>query len=152
LGSIRIYTLQQRNKHENQKFKNSREVRSKIGGRGKAAVTTSVVESEPKPKLEHAKVFKSLFPTAGAALLDFFLIFRGYDYTEAELARRTHLTHKTISKELVNLTNEDILKITRIVGRSKMYALNSDSPKTKILIQYSDMVIKKAYENLKTTT
>lgn len=37
-----------------------------------------------------------------------------------------------------------------------MYALNSDSPLVTALIQYSDIVIKKAYENLaasaKTTT
>jgi hypothetical protein len=117
-------------------------------------VTTELVESEPKlePKLEDAKVFKSLFPTAGASLLDFFLIFRSYDYTEADLVRRTHLTPKTVSKELVNLTNEGILKITRTVGRSKMYALNNDSPKTKILIQYSDIVIMKAYESLAEAT
>jgi DNA-binding transcriptional ArsR family regulator len=123
-------------------------------------VTIEVVESV-KPKLrlksksesnEHAKVFESLFPTAGASLLDFFLVFRAYDYTEAELVRRTHLTPKTVSKELLNLTNKDILKITRKVGRSNMYALNSDSSGVKSLIQYSDIVVKKAYESLAART
>lgn len=126
-------------------------------------MTIEVVESSAESKVkvrlqsksksnEHAKVFESLFPTAGASLLDFFLTFRAYDYTEAELVRRTHLTPKTVSKELVNLTNGGILKITRRIGRSNMYALNSESPRVKSLIQYSDIVVKKAYENLAAAT
>ena len=127
------------------------------------SVVQSVAAVEPKlkPKLKlkskseshskHAKVFERLFPTAGASLLDFFLVFRAYDYTEAELVRRTHLTPKTVSKELLKLTKEGILKITRKVGRSNMYALNSESPKVKSLIQYSDIEVKKAYESLAAT-
>ena len=47
-----------------------------------------------------------------------------YDYKEAEIVRKTGLTPKTVSKELENLRNEDIAKITRKIGRSNMYSLN----------------------------
>jgi DNA-binding transcriptional regulator LsrR (DeoR family) len=64
-----------------------------------------------------------------------------YDYTEAEIVRKTGLTPKTVSKELENLRNEDIVKITRKIGRSNMYSL-TQSIEVKGLIQYKDDIIK----------
>jgi DNA-binding transcriptional ArsR family regulator len=72
---------------------------------------------------------------------------KDYDYTEAEIARRTGLTPKTVSKELEILVNEKILRLTRKIGRSNMYSLN-ETDNVKGLIQYMDDIIKTAYESL----
>jgi DNA-binding transcriptional ArsR family regulator len=75
------------------------------------------------------------------------MVSREFDYTGAELVRKTGLTPKTVSKELENLVDRGILKVTRTVGRSKMYGLNN-SPEVDLLLQYSDIIIKKALKKL----
>jgi hypothetical protein len=63
------------------------------------------------------------------------VLFKVYDYTEAEIARRTNLTPKMVSKELENLVNEEVIKLTRKIGRSNMYTLN-DSVQIRGLVQF----------------
>ncbi|MFL6378457.1 MAG: winged helix-turn-helix domain-containing protein [Nitrososphaeraceae archaeon] len=67
--------------------------------------------------------------------MDFLIQFREYDYTESEIARRTGLTPKTVSRELEILVNENIVDKTRKIGRSNLYILN-DAENIRGLVQY----------------
>lgn len=98
---------------------------------------------------ENPKPFERLFHNAPARMLDFFVLFKNYDYTEAEIARRTNLTPKTVSKELESLVNEEIVKLTRKIGRSNMYTLN-DSTQVKGLVQFIEDRVKTGYEHIST--
>jgi hypothetical protein len=98
---------------------------------------------------ENPKPFERLFHNAPARMLDFFVLFKNYDYTEAEIARRTNLTPKTVSKELENLVNEEIVKLTRKIGRSNMYTL-SDSTQVRGLVQFIEDRVKTGYEYIST--
>ena len=104
-----------------------------------APTTTSKKNKAPKP-------FERIFHNAPARLLDFFIMFKEYDYTEADIARRTNLTPKTVSNELETLMNERIIKLTRKVGRSNMYTLDSEN--VRGLVQYIDDTIKQAYDKM----
>ena len=100
-----------------------------------------------KNEKEAPRPFERIFHNAPAKLLDFFILSKEYDYTEAEIARRTGLTPKTVSRELEILVNENIVKLTRKIGRSNMYTLD-EAENVKGLIQYMDNTIKIAYESL----
>ena len=81
--------------------------------------------------------FERLFHSSSARIVDFFLIFKEFDYSEADIARKTHLSQKTVSKELDNLVEEGILRITRRSGKSNMYKLD-ESKKVRGFLQYVD--------------
>lgn len=105
-----------------------------------SSITTTKKNKTPKP-------FERIFHNAPARLLDFFIMYKEYDYTEAEIARRTNLTPKTVSNELETLVNEGIIKLTRKIGRSNMYTLDN-SENVKGLVQYIDDTIKQAYNKI----
>lgn len=70
-----------------------------------------------------SKVFK----TSVAEVLDFLLIL-DYDYTISEIARNTKLTRKTVYDVVLQLEKKGLVKQTRVLGKSKMYAINKQSP------------------------
>jgi predicted transcriptional regulator len=96
-------------------------------------------------KKENPKPFERIFHNATARVLDFLIVSKGYDYTESEIARRTGLTPKRVSRELENLVSENIVKKTRKIGKSNMYILN-DVENVSGLVQYVDDTIKMEYK------
>ena len=92
-------------------------------------------------KNENPRVFERIFHNAMARVLDFLILFRDYDYTESEIARRTGLTPITVSKELQILMRENLAKKTRKMGKSHLYALNR-AENIRGLIQYVDDAVK----------
>ena len=80
---------------------------------------------------------EKIFHSASARIVDFLLIYREFDYSEADIARKTEMTPKTVGKEIPILSEEGVIKATRKSGRSNMYKIN-DSEKIRGLIQYVD--------------
>lgn len=99
-------------------------------------------------ELYSKRPFERIFHSSAARLLDFFLIFREYDYSESDIARKTNLSPKTVSKELELLLNEGLVKITRKRGKSNMYKWN-ETKKTEGLLQYVDYIDKTTLEEIK---
>jgi len=60
-------------------------------------------------------------------LIDFFLDNPQNDYTRIEIMKALGMTKPTISKTLPILEEYEIVKITRKIGKAKLYQLNSGS-------------------------
>jgi DNA-binding MarR family transcriptional regulator len=82
--------------------------------------------------------FERIFITpAVAKIIDFLLTFDQYDYSESEIARRTNLSFKTVSRALKILLSEGIVKHTRNSGQSKMFMINDcDTVRARALHQF----------------
>jgi hypothetical protein len=92
---------------------------------------------------------ENLFNSASATILDFLIIYRDFDYSEADIARKTSLAYKTVSTIIPIFIESGIVKLTRLHGRSKMYKVNEDSDKVKGLIEYVDSAISQKIDMLK---
>jgi DNA-binding IscR family transcriptional regulator len=68
-------------------------------------------------------------------LVDFFILNEEYDYSESEIAKRTGLSVKTVSREMPTMRAEGIVK-SRKHGRSDMYKLNRDARRVRGLQLY----------------
>jgi predicted ArsR family transcriptional regulator len=86
-----------------------------------------------KEKLFSHRPFERLFRTSAARLLDFFLIFREFDYSKADVARKTKITPKTMSNCLDMLVEEGLIEVAGTMGRSNMYRL-TDSKRAQALL------------------
>jgi len=90
-------------------------------------------------KLCSNRILERVFHSAAARIVDFFILFRDYDYSEGDIAKKTGLSAKTVSKELDNLVNEGYIVITRKSGKSTMYKLN-DEYVEGLLIHYKNIL------------
>ena len=77
-----------------------------------------------KKNLDFPHPLYEVFGGGSAIILDVFLWLRQYDYSEAEIARKTNLSRKTVSNEIRKLLKKKILKLTRQSGKSRMYLFN----------------------------
>jgi DNA-binding transcriptional ArsR family regulator len=91
-------------------------------------------------KLSSNRILERVFHSAAAKILDFFILFRDYDYSEGDIAKKTGLSAKTVSKELDNLKNENYIKITRKSGKSNMYKLNESKYTEGLLVHYKNIL------------
>jgi hypothetical protein len=110
------------------------------------------VPNEPEFKEDDffsERPFEKAFHNAAARIVDFLILFRDFDYSESELCRKTRLSYKTVRKELDNLVKQDVVKITRTIGRSEMYRI-SDSKHAQLLVQYADTIADPRYNKLST--
>jgi DNA-binding transcriptional ArsR family regulator len=95
--------------------------------------------------------FDRIFNNAPAKILDFLTIFREYDYSEADIAKKTGLSAKTVSNSLETLLNEEIIRLTRKSGKSNMYKL-TESQRVKDLVQFIDDTMDIAYNRMNKTS
>jgi hypothetical protein len=95
-------------------------------------VESKEIEIESPASLEHLFV-----GNATAKLLDFMLIFKEFDYSETDIAKNAGVSLKTMFRDIPKLEELEIIINTRKVGRAKMYRINSQSPVTKALEEFS---------------
>ena len=62
---------------------------------------------------------------ASAKLLDFFITYRDFDYSETDIAESSRVSKRTVFRELPKLESAGLVKFTRNVGRAKMFRLES---------------------------
>lgn len=73
-------------------------------------------------------VLGDLFCGASTAkVLDFLLMFREFDYSEADISRNAGVSARHLYRSLPKLVNLDLVQQTRVSGRSKMYKLKGNS-------------------------
>src|SRR6266540_4468982 len=63
---------------------------------------------------------------AVAQILDFFLDHKEFDYSPGEIAKKTGLSFRTIFRELPDLEKRQLIYISRKIGKTNMYRLNTD--------------------------
>ncbi len=69
---------------------------------------------------------KTLSSRAVARILDFFFDRKEFDYSPAEIADKTGLSFKTIFRELPTLERYQLVCISRKIGKTNMYRLNTE--------------------------
>lgn len=70
-----------------------------------------------------SKVFSS---RAVSQITDFFLDHKEFDYSPGEIAKKTGLSFRTIFRELPYLEKNQLIYISRKIGKTSMYRLNTD--------------------------
>jgi len=77
---------------------------------------------------EHESILLKLFGrTATLRLIDFFLDNPQNDYTRIEIMEALGMTKPTIGKKLPDLERFGILKMTRKIGKAKLYQLDPEN-------------------------
>lgn len=74
--------------------------------------------------------------SASAKLLDFFITYRDFDYSETDIAESSRVSKRTVFRELPKLESAGLIKFTRNVGRAKMFKLDPESEAAKLLEKF----------------
>ena len=74
---------------------------------------------------------------AVSQILDFFLDHKEFDYSPAEIAKKTRLSFRTIFRELPNLEGNQLIFVSRKIGKTNMYKLNTDFRAIEYLEKFS---------------
>jgi hypothetical protein len=77
---------------------------------------------------------------ATTRIIDFLVTFREFDYPLTEIAENTGVNRRTVERVMPNLIHYGVVKVTRTVGRSKMYQCNTGSPLVKGVINVSSEI------------
>ncbi|MDQ3873528.1 MAG: winged helix-turn-helix domain-containing protein, partial [Thermoproteota archaeon] len=89
--------------------------------------TTIVSAGEIETGPQYEGVLSSLFSSrAVSQIMDFFLDHKEFDYSPGEIAKKTGLSFRTIFRELPHLEKNQIIYISRKIGKTNMYRLNTD--------------------------
>ena len=84
---------------------------------------------------------------ASAKLLDFFVTYRDFDYSETDIADSSGVSKRTVFREIPKMESVGLVKFTRNVGRAKMFKLNPESKAAKLLEQFAFEIADKRIEN-----
>jgi hypothetical protein len=86
-------------------------------------VSTGEIDAGPDYEGVLSRVFSS---RAVSQILDFFLDHKEFDYSPGEIAKKTGLSFRTIFRELPYLEKNQLIYISRKIGKTSMYRLNTD--------------------------
>lgn len=79
-------------------------------------------------------------------IMDFFLDNRLFDYTKNEIIENLNMGRATFFKYWKELEEFGIVKVTRKIGKSKLYKLNEEDEIVQKLIMLDSVLCKKAME------
>ena len=77
-------------------------------------------------------------------VIDFFICYDCFEYTLTEIAENACVGWTTLHSILPKLEEFEIIKLTRTVGRAKLYKLNTENAMIKSLMRF-DMKLCKYY-------
>jgi hypothetical protein len=86
-------------------------------------VSTGEIEASPEYEGVLSNVFSS---RAVSQIMDFFLDHKEFDYSPGEIAKKTGLSFRTIFREMPHLEKNQLVYISRKIGKTNMYRLNTD--------------------------
>jgi DNA-binding transcriptional regulator YhcF (GntR family) len=69
--------------------------------------------------------------------MDFFLDHKEFDYSPGEIAKKTGLSFRTIFRELPYLEKNQLIYISRKIGKTNMYRLNVDLQAVNFLEKFA---------------
>jgi len=68
-------------------------------------------------------------------VLDFLVTFEDFDYSLTDIAKNAGIGYTTLMSFWRTLEKAQIVKLTRVVGKAKMYKLNKNNPTVKEFIK-----------------
>ena len=112
----------------------------------------SISEIDAGPEYEGV-LSNVLSSRAVSQIMDFFLDHKEFDYSPGEIAKKTGLSFRTIFRELPHLEKNQLVYISRKIGKTNMYRLNTDFQAVtfleKFAFEMSQLQIKEPYSYLK---
>ena len=106
---------------------------------------------------EYEGVLSGVFSSrAVSQIMDFFLDHKEFDYSPGEIAKKTGLSFRTIFRELPNLELSQLVYVSRKIGKTNMYRLNTDFQAVifleKFALEVSQLQMKEASLNKETAS
>ena len=80
-------------------------------------------------------------------VLDYLLTEKGLDFSISDIARNSGIGRATLYRIWDDLIKNQIIIPTRVIGKSKLYKLNSQNPKIKKLVEIDNMLILEELRN-----
>ena len=103
--------------------------------------------------MEETLLIKFLGSSPPLRIIDFFLDNRLFDYSKNEVIKNLEMSRNTFFKYWQELERYKIVKVTRKVGKSKLYKLNEENEIAKKLILLDSVLtrheMKRALEKVK---
>ena len=79
-------------------------------------------------------------------IIDFLVENKGIDFTKKEIAEGSNISRASLFNYWEELEKNRIVKITRRIGKARLYTLNSESPITKKILGLEKELITKSLE------
>lgn len=86
----------------------------------------------------------SVFPCSASHILDHMIAMKEYDYSITDISKISGIGFKTTLKLIHNFADQDILKLTRSIGRAKLYQFNSNAIQSKSIEKLAWNIAKKS--------
>jgi DNA-binding transcriptional ArsR family regulator len=87
---------------------------------------------------EYEGVLSDIFSSGAVSqIMDFFLDHKEFDYSPGEIAKKTGLSFRTIFRELPYLEKNQLIYISRKIGKTNMYRLNVDLQAVNFLEKFA---------------
>ncbi|MDP3727928.1 MAG: hypothetical protein Q8R18_00595 [bacterium] len=77
-------------------------------------------------------------------ILDFFVDNKGMDFMKKDIAAGARISKASLFNYWPELEKYMIVKVTRSIGRAKLYTLNTESPITKKILELESTLIRQA--------
>jgi len=85
-------------------------------------------------------IIKTLGNSPKLRIVDFFLDNPTYDFTKKEVIEALGMSKQTFYKYFPELEEYEIVKVTRRIGRAKLYRTNPEHPLVNMLREYEKKV------------
>jgi DNA-binding transcriptional ArsR family regulator len=85
-------------------------------------------------------IIKTLGDSPKLRIVDFFLDNPTYDFTKKEVIEALGMSKQTFYKYFPELQEYEIVKVTRRIGRAKLYTINPEHPLVNMLREYEKKV------------
>ncbi len=79
-------------------------------------------------------------------IVDFLIENKGLEVTKKDIIEGTKIARATLFKVWPQIESQEIVKITRKFGKTKLYEINSKNPIVKKILELEVVLIEKAFE------
>jgi len=95
-------------------------------------------------KMEETLLIKCLGNSPALRIIDFFVDNKLFDYTKNEIIENLNMGRATFFKYWKELEKFSVFKVTRKIGKSKLYKLNEENEVVQKLIMLDSVLCKEA--------
>lgn len=81
-------------------------------------------------------------------ILSFLVVYDQFDYSITDIAKNAKVGYATLMRIWKNLEKNKIIKMSRVVGKAKMYKINKENPVVQHFIKMYWEITNKATEHL----
>ena len=81
-------------------------------------------------------------------VMEFLIAFQEYDYSMKEIAKNAEIGYTTLKEFWQDFIKRKIVRQTRIVGKAKMFKLNTENKEVQLFTKLYWMVVEKQTDKL----